>query len=92
MDELLFRRQFILGPRIPKEFDHWKKQEIDKDFFLAVHPDLNMDYAFENGISLFLLGFIMDPYNPEYSNKEVLNQLMKGRKTFEKSLPVFTWF
>lgn len=80
---LLYRRQFILGPRYLDKFSHWRKRKIDNDLFLSVHPDLELNYVSNKNISLILLGFLLDPYNPEHSNIDILNGLIKDCSTFQ---------
>ena len=83
-NHLLYRRQFILGSRYLKKFSRWKKKRINQNLFLTVHPDLEFNYVSNNYISLFLLGFILDPYNPKYSNKDILNKLIEDSNTFKE--------
>ena len=83
-NHLLYRRQFILGPRYLKKFSRWKKKRINQNLFLMVHPDLELNYISNNHISLILLGFILDPYNPRYSNKDILNKLIEDDNTFKE--------
>jgi len=83
-NHLLYRRQFILGPRYLKKFSRWKKKRINQNLFLTIHPDLELNYVSNNHISLILLGFILDPYNPKYSNKDILNKLIEDSNTFKE--------
>ena len=83
-NHLLYRRQFILGPRYLKKFSRWKKKRINQNLFLMVHPDLELNYMSNNHISLILLGFILDPYNTRYSNKDILNKLIEDDNTFKE--------
>ncbi len=81
--ELLYRRQFIMGPKYLNKFNHWKKIKISEELYLNVHPDLEINYVSNDHTSLVLLGFILDPYNPEYSNNDILNKLIEENNTFE---------
>lgn len=83
-NNLLYRRQFILGPRYIKRSNQWKRRRIAQNLFLSVHPDLELNYVSKKHISLILLGFILDPYNTEYSNKDILNRLVEENDTFEE--------
>jgi hypothetical protein len=77
MEKLLFRRQFILSPNSLKEFPWWKRLKIREKFFLTIHPDLNAYQVNCNDKSITLLGYILDPDNPQYSDLNILDNLLK---------------
>jgi hypothetical protein len=73
-----------LGPRYLEKFSKWEKRKINESLFLMVHPDLELNYVSDSRISLILLGFILDPYNPKHSNKDILNELIENNNKFEE--------
>ena len=75
-DRLLLRRQFILGPRFVKELPGWRKININGSLFLTVHPELETVQASSSGNSITLLGYILNPYEPQASNLEICNMLL----------------
>ena len=68
-----FRRQFLLT--VHGNFNlPWKSIKI-LNYNLYYHPELEFEHVSNMGNDLYLLGFIFDYENPEYSNKEILNYL-----------------
>lgn len=78
MKHLIFRRQFLLSNRNINLDNDWRTITLNKiktEFKLYIHPDLNF-YQVENEFfQLILLGYILDPNNPESSNEESLKRL-----------------
>lgn len=62
--ENLFRRQFVMGnisgENLPKNFI---KEEISDNLNLFFHKDLKLKRIDDDGKSLILLGFLIDPYD-----------------------------
>jgi len=58
IDNLLFRRQFILGPHFLNKFSSWQKEKIGDHLFLQAHKDLELTQIRQGGILLTLLGLI----------------------------------
>ena len=81
------RRQFILGPRFVEELPGWKKIKHNS-LFLTVHPELENTQASSGGNSITLLGYILDPYEPQATNLDICNRLAKqidsGDDIFER--------
>lgn len=76
-DKLLFRRQYVLGPRFVEDLISWKKIKVNSSIFLTVHPDLQTEQAVYNGNSITLLGYILDPYEPLLSNFDIINRIIR---------------
>ncbi|MFM1651725.1 hypothetical protein ACI7RC_06445 [Brevibacillus sp. B_LB10_24] len=83
-ERLLYRRQYILGPRFLVNRGGWKCLQIGDDLFATVHPDLETAQAYGNGMQLTLLGFLIDPFHPEYSNREVLQHISETASCFDE--------
>jgi len=74
-EKYLFRRQFILGPNYIEGFEKWNKVSISEKLFLQAHPDLELlKVTFEEN-TFVLLGYILDPFNPSFSNLEIVNSI-----------------
>jgi len=79
MNNLLFRRQYLLCNKDINIDAAWKKVRLSKiglPFFLNVHPDLEFYQAVREDIEVILLGFIIDPYNPMHSSQDILKELI----------------
>jgi hypothetical protein len=75
VERLLFRRQYVLGPRPYERFAFWKRVAIRRDLFLTAHPDLHIEQVIAGGKSLTLLGFILDSRNPKSEDATVLEAI-----------------
>ncbi len=75
-DNLLYRRQYFIGSKFIDKFPNWNKKELGDDTFLTFHPDLEFASVKKNNIELFLLGFFFDPNNPNFTNLEILNNIL----------------
>lgn len=87
MERLLYRSQFVLGPYFIENYASWKKVKIGNDIFLTVHPDLNTCQIIRKEKSITLLGFILDPNNPNDSDFDVVEKL--SHKIFDNDGPYF---
>ena len=76
LEKLLFRRQFFLGPQFLEEFPTWNRIRIDRTLCLSIHPDLDAYQAADKGKSITLLGYILDPNNPQAGNSDVIDALL----------------
>lgn len=75
-DNLLYRRQYFFGARYIQNFPNWNKVQVNDQYFLTIHPDLEFATAKKNNIELFLFGFFFDPNNPNFTNLEILNNIL----------------
>ncbi len=82
--ENLFRRQFVMGnisgENLTKAF---RKEAIDDNFNLFFHKDLKLRRIDNDGKSLILLGFLIDPYDYKLTNEEILHKLMESSYDFD---------
>ena len=79
----LYRMQFILGPRFPVGLRDWQQVRIGEQLHLAAHPDLNVEQASNATVSLTLIGYLLDPHNPQASNSDILDSLISSINQFE---------
>ncbi len=77
LDNLLFRRQFLITPHICTSFDHWQHKSIGH-FHIYAHPDVELNVIeTENKTSkMVLIGYMIDPNHPERSNVDILNDMI----------------
>ncbi|MGD9210322.1 MAG: hypothetical protein PVI90_06075, partial [Desulfobacteraceae bacterium] len=78
----LYRRQFILGPK-PACYEGWNIFKLFS-FYLTTHPDLNCIQAKSNNKSITLLGYLLDPYNIEASDSEILEDIISSTNSKER--------
>jgi hypothetical protein len=87
LERLQFRSQFVLGPYFIEKLASWKKIKIGTGICITVHPDLNTYQAVNKEKSVTLLGYILDPNNPNDSDSDVINKL--SHKIFDGDEPYF---
>ena len=80
LEQLVYRRQFIFTNNRIQGFRGWPKvdMKLSGQFYnLLYHPDL--DYASaENRLKIHVLGYILDPLNPGYSNQDIVDELSQS--------------
>ena len=86
-ERMLYRSQFILGTYFIDRFKSWKRIKIGNTIHLTVHPDLNTYQVTIEGKSVTLLGYILDPNNPEYNDSDIVNNL--SHKIFNNEVNYF---
>lgn len=82
----IFRRQFILSSNPEFNFDFWQNLTLDENIFISVHPEMGLTQSFLGDVKLTLLGFAINPLEPEQDNQQVLNAILKGATNFEQVL------
>jgi len=79
---LLFRRQFILSTNPVYCFENWNNKNLDNAAYLSAHPDLEVTQSCTNNFSLTLLGFVLDPFSPQKTNQEILDDIVNRSESF----------
>jgi hypothetical protein len=74
-ERLLYRNQFVLGPR-HVAFPGWTKLQIRPDLVVTAHPDLMHYHAVDGLRSLTLLGFMLDPEDPAKGDQAIVDGLL----------------
>jgi len=82
-DNLLFRRQFLLGPKEIYVADNWHCYNVLKNQFVITHPDLTVYKAENKNNSISLIGYILDPYHTSYDNEEIVRYLVKASSNID---------
>lgn len=76
-ERLLFRRQFILGPRFVEGFPTWQRLVVRPTIQLTVHPDLPVCRVERRGRSVTLLGYVLDPHQPWATDADIVSRLLR---------------
>lgn len=76
-ERYLYRRQFLLGPTRVSEFPTWSRLEPEDGLHLTVHPDLPVIAEEHQGKTIVLLGYILDPYEPSWTNKDIIQDMVR---------------
>ena len=69
------RRQFVLGPEYI-DYEGWKKLKVIDNCLLTVHPDLKTTVAEQQESKAILLGYFIDPYQPELNDEDILKRFV----------------
>ena len=77
IERLLFRRQFLLGPRSFTPNRHWSCTQLQHGLHLSTHADLPFSSATEQNLSVTLVGRAIDPYRPKAGEQEILHSLIE---------------
>jgi len=80
-DKYLFRRQYLLAPCGIDSCETWRRIKVSKDYVLNAHPDLLITEAHCVNRSIYLLGYIIDPYNPTYDDLQIIQNVIDKSKT-----------
>lgn len=75
-ERLLYRRQFLVAPEPISGLTDWQRADVAGRYHVAAHPDVELCQVVEGQRSVTLIGFILDPDNPEHSNTHVLRGLL----------------
>jgi len=72
-NNLFFRRQFLITEKLCPSLNHWNHQLLGK-YTIYAHPDVELSTAESENrdLQIALIGFIIDPYHPNRSNREIL--------------------
>ena len=76
-EQLMFRNQFVLGPSYIEAYETWQKRKIGPSLYLSTHPDLSVCHLAQNHKSLTLIGFILDPDDPDATHENILSGLIE---------------
>lgn len=80
LGDLLYRGQYFAGAK-PFPAESWLQQTLPDGMVLSTHPALEVTHGEENGFSVILLGFMLDPFNTTHSNAEIIARLSRENAT-----------
>ena len=73
---MLFRRQFLLGPRLFNPTGNWNVNQLSRGLLLSTHPDLEVAIDSLNGITVGIIGIVVDPLYPDYSMQDLVKSII----------------
>ncbi len=79
--DLRYRRQFAATFQPSDKFSHWQHYEFaEEGLHIYAHPDLEMTSTSDESrnVELVLLGYAIDPYYPDRSNKDIINAIINA--------------
>ena len=76
-EKLLFRRQYILGPRFVDWLPRWQRVEVRNSIRVTAHPDLPVTRVAEGPRSVTLLGYVLDPSDPGATDRDITGRLLE---------------
>ncbi|MCD4683498.1 MAG: hypothetical protein K8R86_09475 [Bacteroidales bacterium] len=79
MENLLYRRQFVLSPNEISDRPGWTKYVISDKYNLYAHPDLVQTEYSEGNKRIILLGDMYDPINKSYNNHDIISRVLKNK-------------
>jgi hypothetical protein len=86
LHSLKFRRQFLFSDCPLSEKKEWKKYIFEnhgKNWNLIYHPDLNVEIKEYQDRKMILLGYVLDPLNPELTNIDILEELIQKKDIYD---------
>ncbi len=85
IDQVKFfrRRQFVLGPEYI-DYEGWRRVPLFDNFVLTLHPDLSITTCEHLNNKTVLLGYAIDPYQPELNDEDILQRFVSGEITVNK--------
>jgi hypothetical protein len=69
------RGQFVLGPQPVERLASWNQYAIGPALHLSAHPALNVTQARGDGLSITLLGYILDPDAPDLDDAGIVGRM-----------------
>lgn len=86
---LKFRRQFLFSAKKCTQLESWQHENLDRHH-LYVHPDCELIGIRGIDKVLFLIGYAINPYFPEKTSKEVLEDISQFESIEEISKLIYS--
>lgn len=80
--QLLYRRQYIAGPSLPRQFATWWQIKFSNAFIIGCHPELEVAEASHQQRRIVCLGHILDPLHCAQTNSQIIGNLLAVGKDF----------
>lgn len=77
LERLLFRRQFLLGPRPFMPNQYWSCSQLPHGLHLSTHVDLPLFTETVQNLTVTLLGHAIDPYQPNAKESAIILSLIE---------------
>jgi hypothetical protein len=92
LERYLFRRQFVSGPEKIAVFTDWNTTVLPDGRYVSTHPDLEIHLATDGDNYLFLLGYLLDPLNPESTNAVIIETTLVKCAAMHEVFSIFNGF
>jgi hypothetical protein len=79
-----FCHQFLLGPECIDTLPDWKIVRVSESLILTAHPELSIEQVTGGCKSITLIGYILDPRDPQKDNVGILQSLLAEFSTLEQ--------
>lgn len=89
-NEGLWPGQFVLSDDQVHGPQHWAKTQVDERLVLYTHPKVPTSQVTENGRTLTLIGFLLDPEMPKADDQAILRGLLDVGPRHDELLLVTT--
>lgn len=89
INNLTWRRQFVLCPGAHEVVVGWPSHAVSRGMNVFVHPDLPFVRVDSGERSLLLLGYVLDPQNPDRDELTILTNVLHATTTFAETLKEF---
>ena len=83
MQDLKYRRQFVVSKKELSEISTWQKYSLADKYFLYAHPDLEVNQIESKGKQITLLGIAVDATHPEHTNLDIAKNILENYQTWE---------
>jgi hypothetical protein len=77
--------QFYIGPTRPKTIMNWSNFNIGDSTCLLTHPQLHVTQVSSGESQVTMIGYLLDPDNPEHSDEIILRSLAEKKTFFSRS-------
>lgn len=74
--DMLFRRQFLLGPSPFKPTENWTCYSLFHDLFLSIHPEIEVVFESKDVRFVALVGFAVDSLFPQRTMVDIVRTLI----------------
>jgi len=66
------------------DYEGWNRIKIGENLLLTIHPDLPLTIVENQKSKATLLGYAIDPYQPELNDEAILHRFVTGEITIDK--------
>ena len=81
-DNLLYRRQYFIGPKFVNHFKSWNKIKVGDRIRITAHPDLTITTFKKGETEIALLGFMFDSEDYQANLEDILKNIVKETNSF----------
>ncbi len=86
LQDLLFRRQFLLSPLQFNPTGLWNCSSLKHSLVLSVHPDLDIYTESQGKVSATLVGFAVDPLFPQKTMRDIARTMASEASNIDEAI------